>query len=207
SRLIDRPIRPLFPATYRDEVQIQAGPISADRRHDPDVPSMIGASASLRLARIGEEYVALPTLQELRESDLDLIVSSTQNSIVMIEGFAEELPEPEMLAAIMEAHRLNQEVIALQFELLEAAGLARYQPEPEGPSPLLQTIYERYGSALRESKQIRLKADRNSATKELLKKAQEELSPAGGEGEPTPAQVKDAFSRFEERVVRELILE
>ena len=137
SRLIDRPIRPLFPESYRDEVQIQAGPISADRQNDADMLSMIGASAALvlaqvpffgpvgaiRLGRVDGQLVAFPTAAELEESDLDLIVASTEKAIVMIEGFGEELPEPEMGDAIMEAHRLNQEVIALQKELIEAVGL------------------------------------------------------------------------------------
>jgi polyribonucleotide nucleotidyltransferase len=101
SRLIDRPIRPLFPEWYRDEVQIQAGPISADRQNDPDVPSMIGASAALmlarvpffgpvgaiRIARVDGRLIAFPTAEELEDSDLDLIVSSTEKAIVMIEGF------------------------------------------------------------------------------------------------------------------------
>src|SRR5580698_5338021 len=96
SRLIDRPIRPLFPDSYREEVQIQAGPISADRQNDPDVPSMIGASASLvlarvpylgpigamRLARVEGKLIALPTAAEMVNSDLDLIVASTSKAIV-----------------------------------------------------------------------------------------------------------------------------
>src|SRR3982751_3519746 len=101
SRLIDRPIRPLFPESYRDEVQIQAGPISADRKNDAEVPSMIGASASLvlarapflgpiggmRLARVDGQFIPLPNVDELAESDLDLVVASTSKAIVMIEGF------------------------------------------------------------------------------------------------------------------------
>src|SRR5262249_30698681 len=136
ARLIDRPIRPLFPEWYREEVQIQAGPISADRQNDPDVPSMIGASASLllaktpfqgpmgavRLARIEGQLVPFPTAEELERSDLDLVVASTSKAVVMIEGFGEELPEPEMADAIIAAHRLNQEIIQLQFDLLEAIG-------------------------------------------------------------------------------------
>src|SRR4051794_20934916 len=131
SRLIDRPIRPLFPEGYRDEVQIQAGPISSDRKNDADVPSMIGASATLilarvsflgpigaiRLGRIDGKFVVLPDTDQLKESDLDLVVASTSRAIVMIEGFGQELPEPEMHDAIMTAHRYNQEVIALQHEL------------------------------------------------------------------------------------------
>ena len=128
----------LFPEWYRDEVQIQAGPISADRQNDADVPSMISASVvrccwrvlplfgpvgSIRLGRIDGKLIAFPTAAEMEESDLDLIVSSTEKAVVMIEGFGEELAEPEMGDAIMEAHRLNQELIALQKELVEAVGL------------------------------------------------------------------------------------
>src|SRR5947209_16912293 len=97
SRLIDRPIRPLFPESYREEVQIQAGPIAADRLNDPDVPSLIGASASLmiarvpfrgpigavRLARVDGQLIAFPTVEEMAESDLDLVVASTEHAIVL----------------------------------------------------------------------------------------------------------------------------
>ena len=221
SRLIDRPIRPLFPEGYRDEVQIQAGPISADRMNDPDILSMIGASATLmlarvpftgpiggvRLARVEGQLIAFPTVEELLKSDLDLIVASTEHAIVMIEGFGDELPEPEMGDAIMTAHRLNQEVIALQLELLAAAGIERYVPAPAQPDRLKQQLYERYGHELRQAKQIHLKADRTNASKELLKRAQAELAPAEPAGEFTPVQVKGAFSGLEERVVRELILD
>ncbi len=204
SRIIDRPIRPLFPESYRDEVQIQAGPISADRQNDPDVPSMIGASASLmlarvpfygpigavRLARVEGQLIAFPTVEEMAGSDLDLVVASTERAIVMIEGFSDEIPEPEMADAIMAAHRLNQEVIALQFELLQAAGIERYVPPPAEPDPLRQTLYDRYAQELRGTKQIHLKADRNQATKELLKKAQAEARPRGQprRGHPGPGQ-------------------
>ena len=83
----------------------------------------LGPIGAIRLGRIDGQLVAFPTAEELEKSDLDLIVSSTEKAIVMIEGFGEELPEPEMGDAIMEAHRLNQELIALQKELIEAVGL------------------------------------------------------------------------------------
>jgi polyribonucleotide nucleotidyltransferase len=223
SRLIDRPIRPLFPESYRDEVQIQAGPISADRKNDSDIPSMIGASASLilarvpflgpigaiRLGRVNDQLVVLPDADEIKESDLDLVVASTTERIVMIEGFAQEFPEPEMLEAIMTAHRYNQEIIALQHELLAVAGLPPYEKPHIEPDALLQTLHDRYAGDLRQVKQIHLKADRNSATKELVKKAVEELCPAEptAEGAPTPGQVKSSFHHLEEKVVRELILD
>ncbi|MCA1685683.1 MAG: polyribonucleotide nucleotidyltransferase [Planctomycetia bacterium] len=220
SRLIDRPICPLFPESYRDEVQIQAGPISADRKNDADVPSMIGASASLilarvpflgpvgaiRLGRVDGKLVVLPDADQLRQSDLDLVVASTRDKIVMIEGFGQEIPEPEMLDAIMTAHRYNQEVIALQHELLSAAGLPPYEPPQPSPDPLLGTLYERYAHDLRQAKQHHLKADRTAASKELVKRAVAELAPEGST-EVTPAQVKNSFHHLEEKVVRELILD
>jgi len=239
SRLIDRPIRPLFPEWYREEVQIQAGPISADRQNDPDVPSMIGASAALmlarvpfwgpvgaiRLGRIDGQFIALPTAEELEDSDLDLIVASTEKAIVMIEGFGEELPEPEMADAIMEAHRLNQELIALQKELLAEVGLPPFEAPVVPAEPLRHTIYDRYGEQFRQAKQIALKAERNGATRTLLETVVKELVPANAppaasepgrepHGDPAPAaepvtagRVKAAFTSVEERIVRELILD
>src|SRR5689334_25057448 len=115
SRLIDRPIRPLFPASYFNEVQIMASTLSADREHDPDVLSMIGASAALhvsqipflqptgsvRVGRIGGEFVIMPTISQMEESDLDLILAGTRDAITMIEGFSREMSEEQMVQAVM----------------------------------------------------------------------------------------------------------
>ncbi len=239
ARLIDRPIRPLFPEWYREEVQIQAGPISADRQNDPDVPSIIGASASLlltkapfqgpigavRLARVDGKLIAFPTVEELENSDLDLVVASTSKAVVMIEGFGEELPEPEMADAIMQAHHLNQEVIQLQFDLLEAVGLPIPEHVETPPDPLRQVLFDRYAERLGEVKQIVLKQERNGATKDLLDQVIKDLIPEDGtplsvptavgteSGESaveipvTPGRIRAAFTAVEERVVRELILE
>ena len=222
SRLIDRPIRPLFPAHFRNEVQIQAGPISADRQNDPDVLSITGASASLllaenlpffgpigavRLGRIGEELIPFPTAEEMAKSDLDLVVASTHKAIVMIEGFGQELPEAEMAAAIFQAHKLNQEMITLQHRLREAAGLPPYVQPEEMPDPLVQAIHERYGNDLREAKKIFMKAERNAAVKELGARIVAEVSPPGAEGVPLPIQVKSAYHALQERIVREMILD
>ena len=220
SRLIDRPIRPLFPASFRDEVQIQAGPISADRQNDADVLSIFGASATLllarapfqgpigaiRLGRVDEKFVVLPTADEMKESDLDLVVASTAHKIVMIEGFGQELVEAEMFEAIMTAHRYNQEVIALQNDFLVAIGYPPHEPPAPAPDALLQRLYQGYADELKSTKQILLKADRNAATKELVKKVVAEVCPEGST-EYTPVQVKSSFHHLEEKVVRELILE
>src|SRR5262249_43985339 len=119
SRLIDRPIRPLFPSTYFNEIQIMASVLSADRENDPDVLSMIGASAALhisqvpsrpppatiRIGRIGDEYIILPPHEQLESSTLALVVSGTKPAVTMIEGFAREMSEPQMLDAILFAHK------------------------------------------------------------------------------------------------------
>jgi polyribonucleotide nucleotidyltransferase len=223
SRLIDRPIRPLFPAGFRNEVQIQAGPISADRQNDPDVISILGASASLvlakdvpflgpigavRLGRVDGQLVVLPTAKEMEASDLDLVVASTAKAVVMIEGFGDELPEPEMADAIMAAHRYNQELIAMQLQLREAAGLPPLEHPEESHDPLAQALYDRYARDLREAKMIVLKQERNNAVKALQDRAVAEMSPEGAaEGSPTPVQVKGAFYALQEKVVREMILD
>src|SRR5262249_44546558 len=119
SRLIDRPIRPLFPSSYFREVQIMSVVLSADKENDPDILSMIGSSAALhvshipflkptaamRVGRIANEYVVMPTHSQLEESDLDLVVSGTREAITMIEGFAREMSEENMVQAILFAHQ------------------------------------------------------------------------------------------------------
>ena len=222
SRLIDRPLRPLFPAGFRDEVQIQAGPISADRVNDSDVLSIFGASAALmlchnlpfhgpvgaiRLARIDGELVCFPTAEEMLASDLDLIVASTDKAVVMIEGFAREIPEPEMFDAIMAAHRFNQEIIALQHKLREAAGLPPHVAPQAVADPLVQQLHDKFSADLRTAKMIGMKQDRNAAVKELQGKAIAELVTADAVGGPTAGAVKSAFGALQERVVRELILD
>ena len=221
ARLIDRPIRPLFPASYRDEVQIQASPISADRQNDSDVISLIGASASLllaqapfhgplsgvRLARINGEFVVFPTVKEMAESDLDLVVASTRTKVAMIEGFGKELPEAEMLEAILLAHQYNQELNALQDDLLAACGMTQAVPAPDELPPLAIQMVGPFGAELRQVKQIIGKHERYAAVDVVQKKAIAALVP---DAETNPAgvtEVKKAFHAFEEHVVRTMILD
>jgi len=119
SRLMDRPIRPLFPDGFYDEVQIQASVLSSDKQNDGDVLAMNGASAALcvsqlpfrgplgsvRLGHVDGVFVPFPTQDQLEESDLDLVISGSETAVLMIEGFAREMPEDRMLEAIAEAHR------------------------------------------------------------------------------------------------------
>src|SRR3954454_13323184 len=137
SRLIDRPIRPLFPAGYRREVQIMCSTLSYDRENDPAVLCLIGASAALhlsqipfrkvtgavRLGRIANEFVVMPTASQMEESDLDLVVSGTRAAVTMIEGFAREMSEETMLQAILLAQQQIARVIDTIMDLRRQAGL------------------------------------------------------------------------------------
>ena len=139
ARLMDRPIRPLWPDGFRDEVQVQAFVMASDRQNDGDVLGMIGASAALRLSplpfqgpigsiRLGcidGEFVPFPTHDALEESDLDLIVSGSKDSILMIEGFAREMPEDRMVEAVVAAHGYIRQICEMQEELAAKAGTVK----------------------------------------------------------------------------------
>ena len=222
SRLIDRPIRPLFPAHYFNEVQIQAVTLSADRDNDPDVLSMIASSAalhvshipflqptgSIRIGRVNGQFVILPTHDELEESDLDLIVAGTKSAITMIEGFAREMPEDQMLQAVLFAHEQVAAVVDLIEELREKAGVGAKPAFPPGtPNPLIDAFVKKYYEVFKTRKQTPGKADRAASIDELRATVNKEYLPEDKEPEFTKEQVGAAFAHLEERIVRDLILE
>jgi polyribonucleotide nucleotidyltransferase len=222
SRLIDRPIRPLFPAGYLNEVQIMASTLSADRENDPDILSMIGGSAALhvspipflhptgsvRVGRIDGEWVVMPTHSQLEQSDLDLIVAGTRTAITMIEGFAREMPEETMADAILFAHKQIVTVVDLIEELRIKAGLGKKDPRPAGtPNPLVEIFRQKFGAEFRERKQTTGKHERATAIKELKNRIIAEFLPEDKEPQYSPGQVASALEALEERVVRDLILE
>jgi polyribonucleotide nucleotidyltransferase len=222
SRLIDRPIRPLFPADYFNEVQIMASTLAADRDNDPDVLAMIGASAALHVSHIpfveptgsvrvgysGGEFILMPSHSQLEESDLDLVLAGTRTAITMIEGFAREMPEADMLEAILWGHKHIVTVIDMIEELREKAGLDKKSLPPPPPlNPLIDEFRQRFGAELRERKQTLGKADRAASIRELRERIFAEYLPEDGEPKYTPEQVSAAFNALEERVVRDLILE
>ncbi len=163
ARLMDRPIRPLFPEWFQDEVQVQAFVLASDRQNDGDVLAMNGASAalrvsplpfqgpiaSLRLGCIGGQFVPFPTHDALEESDLDLIVSGSKDSILMIEGFAREMPEDRMAEAISTAHGYIRQICELQEELAEKVGAVKKQYEVPPPDGVLDTLRTKYYETLR----------------------------------------------------------
>ncbi|HEX4591040.1 MAG TPA: polyribonucleotide nucleotidyltransferase, partial [Gemmataceae bacterium] len=222
SRLIDRPIRPLFPAGYINEVQILGSVLAADKENDPDILAMIAASAALhvspipftqvtgavRVGRINGEFVAMPSLQDLEESDLDLIVAGTRKAVTMIEGFSREMAEDDMLAAIEFAQRQIVKIIDTIEQLRTAAGLGKKElPADAGPSELLTAIKGKYYNELRERKLTVGKIERRDRVAELEEKIVKEYAPTEGEAKYSAGQVKAAVEQLTERVVRDLLLE
>jgi polyribonucleotide nucleotidyltransferase len=222
SRLIDRPIRPLFPPGYFREVQVMSVVLSADRENDPDVLSLIGSSAALhvshipfltptgaiRIGRIGNEFIVMPSHSQMEESDLDLVVSGTREAITMIEGFAREMSEENMLQAILFAHQQIVIVVDMIEELRQKAGLGPKPAAPaEAPNPLIETFRSRFLGEFKTIKQTSGKHARADKVKEFRTKLNAEFLPENGASTFTPGQVAKAFEALEERAVRELILE
>ena len=155
SRLIDRPIRPLFPKGYHEEVQVMANVLAFDHENDPDILAMLGASAALciapvpfqgpiaavRVAHVDGEFAVLPTQEQLDHSDLDLIVSGSKDSVLMIEGFAAQMDEERMSEAIMFAHKHIKTLCEIQLELIEKVGNppVEYEAPPANPFDAIVT--------------------------------------------------------------------
>ncbi len=186
ARLMDRPIRPLFPDGYCNEIQIQSFALSSDRQHDTDVLAMNGSSMALclspapfigpisavRLARINGELVPFPSQEELEESDLDLVISGSDESIVMIEGFAREMPEAEMLECVLTAHKYIKEINALQREMIDLVKpvKAEYTPVPDC-TEVYEKIKADFYDKLAEVKHMAGKLARAAAVDEVKEAA------------------------------------
>ena len=222
SRIIDRPLRPLFPAGYVNEVQVMCNTLSADRDHDPDILGMIGSSAclhvseipmlqpigSIRIGRIGNEFIIMPTYDQLEESDLDMVVAGTRDAIIMIEGFAKEMSEENMVQAVLMAHETIKDIIQAVEDLRKAMGVGdKVYPEPAPENPLVAQFRERFSNDIREAKLTPGKMAKSDAMKALKERIDAEFLPEEGEPEFTPEQVGSAFHALEEHVVRQLILE
>ena len=221
ARLMDRPIRPLFPSWFHDEVQIQSFVMASDRQNDADVLGMNGASAALglsplpfqgpiasvRLGQINGEFVPFPTQDDLEESDLDLIVSGSKDAVLMIEGFAREIPEARMLEAIEEAHRIIKELCDLQLELFAKVGVEKKQYEVPAPDGTFDLLKSKYYAAFKTAKQTVGKQARADAVAALKERVLAELIPdPAAEGAIDANAFSKAWHQLEEHVVRDLIL-
>ena len=229
SRLMDRPIRPLFPEGFFDEVQVQANVLSSDRQNDPDVLAMNGASAALvisplpfqgpigsvRIAQIDGRFMPFPTIDQLEESDLDLVVSGSKDAILMIEGFAREMPEDRMLEALDEAHRIIRILCEMQDELVAKAGKPKKEYVLADYSALTDRLTRDFLGGLKAANAITVKQERGQAVKALKERAKAEVAPSeqsfefkpGLAGGISDADFSHVWHALQERAVRELILE
>ncbi len=221
SRLMDRPIRPLFPKGFLNEVQCQSFVLSSDRQTDGDILAMIGTAAalhisplpfdgpiaSIRVGRIDGQLIPFPSADELEKSDLDLIVSGGDHAVTMIEGFAQEMPESEMLAAIDYAHEVIREIIDLQRELASKVNVKKQvyvAPPDDGLDARLSAAYF---DRLKVAKRTVGKQDRADATRAVKEQASAEFIPdAAAAGAICPKRFSAAWHDLEEKVVRNLIL-
>ncbi|MEN6556794.1 MAG: polyribonucleotide nucleotidyltransferase [Thermoguttaceae bacterium] len=221
ARLMDRPIRPLWPDRYRDEVQIQAFVLASDRQNDGDVLAMNGAAAALglsplpfqgplasvRLAWIDGQWVPFPTHDALEESDLDLVVSGNKESILMIEGFAREMPEDQIADAIMTAHGYIRQICEMQEELAQKAGTVKKPFEPGPSNGLYDQLKAKYYDALNTAKRTEGKLARADACKAVKEQACAELIPdPKADGAFTAEAFASAWEELETRVIRDQIL-
>jgi len=229
SRLMDRPIRPLFPEGFFDEVQVQASVLASDRQNDPDILGMVGASAALcvsplpfrgplgsvRIAQVDGQFIPFPTQDQLEESDLDLIVSGSPTAVLMIEGFAREMPEERMLQAIEEAHRHIRTICEMQDELVRKAGKPKKEYVLADYSGLRDRLTRGYFAELRSAKALAGKQERGQAVKALRERAKAEIAPsepaatarAGDAGGFSDADFAHVWHALEEQAVRQNILD
>jgi polyribonucleotide nucleotidyltransferase len=223
ARLIDRPIRPLFPKGWRYETQLVAMPLSVDHVNPYDILAMNGASAALmlshipfptpvgavRIGKIDGNFVVNPEEEALvDDADLDLIVAGTEEAILMVEAGAGEIPEAEILDALDIAHGEIKKLCAAQRELAEKAGKPKMEVEIPGADPeLYEQIKSSHGAALDDATQIEDKLERQAGTKAV---EEEVLARYAGEPEaPTYAEYRAkaqmAFDKLEKTIIRERI--
>jgi polyribonucleotide nucleotidyltransferase len=218
SRLVDRPIRPLIPKDFTYATQIIVTVLSADQYNDPDVLSVTAASAALhvsdvpfagpaaavRVGRIDGEFICNPTRGELEKSDMDIIVAGTKDAIVMVEGGANEVPEPEIVEALLFAHKCVQEFINPQEELVNGLAIEkRGAPTVVENSALTQSVFEFAKERLREVIRVSSKAERREGIQRIFRDTVESLEP---QFPGKSAQAAKIFDNLKRDLVRELVV-
>ena len=222
SRLIDRPIRPLFPEGFMNEVQVICTVLSTSKKTDPDIASMIGTSAALAISGIpfngpvGAARVAFhpetgyllnPTYEQLKASSLDMVVAGTEEAVLMVESEAQELTEDQMLGAVLFAHQEFQAVIQAIKEFAAEAGKPAWDWTPPAENTaLLEAIKAEFGAAISQAYTITVKQDRYNRLDELREQAVAAFA-GEEEGKPSASEVKDAFGLIEYRTVRQNIVD
>jgi polyribonucleotide nucleotidyltransferase len=217
SRLTDRPMRPLFPKGFRNDVQIVVTPLSVDSENDPDILAINGASTALTISdipfggpvgaiRMGwadGRAIVNPTRSQLETSELDLIMAGTRDAIVMVEAGANILPESAIIEALRLGHEAIQPLIDLQLRLQQSAGKAKREfPLKTVPEDLSSRLKDLVGQRLHDNLVHATKQEREGAVGELETEVRSQLEEAGFD----PGDVKSAFESLEKKTVREMIL-
>ena len=220
SRLIDRPIRPLFEDGFMNEVQVVCTVMSADKETDPDIPAMIGTSAALALsgcpfngpiggARVGfteaSGYILNPSYSALADSQLDMVVAGTKDAVLMVESEAKELTEDQMLGAVLYAHQEMQTVINAINELVSEAGKPRWDWQaPEADAELVAAVEAAASGPLGEAYRITEKTARYERVGQVKDEVVAQLATEDGPAEED--DIKDIFKSLEKQIVRGRIL-
>lgn len=219
ARLVDRPIRPLFPKDLRCEVQVVITVLSSDKENDADVLGIVGAStalsisdipfdgpvAAVRVGRHGDQFIVNPTFSQLGTSDMNVVIAGSEESIAMVEGEASEISEEEMLAALEFGHSAIREIISLQKEFIQEIGKAKRPLEPLEIDPDLVTqVREKVLDKIPETFKMQTKQERQKALDDLLLPLQESLAESYPDQEMI---VADIFHDIEKEIVRKMILE
>src|SRR3954469_14157304 len=224
SRLIDRPIRPLFPDGFMNEVQVVAQVLSLNPEVDSDIPAMLAVSAALTLSgipwngpigacRVGyvnDAYVCNPTATQLKESRLNLVVAGTEQGVMMVESEALELPEDVMLGGVVYGHEQMQAAIQAIHELAEAAGKPAWEwKAPPKNESLISRVAELAEANLREAFSMKQKQARNARLQEIRKTTAERLAEEAKQigVEIDPHELKDIYFNLESKIVRGQILD
>ncbi|WP_238191779.1 polyribonucleotide nucleotidyltransferase [Methylobacterium frigidaeris] len=221
SRLIDRPIRPLFVEGWRNDTQVVVTVLSHDLETDPDVLAMVAASAALtlsgvpfmgpigaaRVGYVGGQYKLNPPIQEMEGSTLDLVVAGTQDAVLMVESEAKELPEDVMLGAVMFGHKHFQPVIEAIIRLAEKAAKEPRNFQPADNSEVEKAVLEVGEAELREAYKKTVKQERYAAVDAVKAKVMAALAPAEGEARFEAEKIKAAFKEAQSKVVRWNILD
>ena len=219
SRLIDRPIRPLFHSSYKSETQVLCNVVSHDLENSSDVVALIGASAALtisglpflgpiaggRVGSIDGKFVLNPTIEEMKNSDLDLMVAGTDAGILMVESEANELSEEKMLEAVMFGHTQSKPVIEMIVNLAEecAKDPVELSPEPDNLEKLEKEIASMSVKDLEKAYQEKNKKSRHEKLEEIKKRVLEKLTK---EDDSQVSLVNDLLKKMEKKIVRSMIL-
>ena len=218
SRLMDRPLRPLFPKYFNNEIQIIGMVLSVDQENDPDILSIIGASASLSMSKIpfqgpigavrvgliDNNFIINPTYEELDRSDINLVVAGAKEGILMVEGGGKQISENVFLDAIFFGHDVIKDIVELQIEMVEKVGVEKMKiEEPQIDLELSKKIEENIIDKLRESLIQTSKMARNKKREEMLNHLMDSF---GNDDEEKERDIKNIFEELEKREIRNLII-